>query len=112
MREKLRHAQALLQSVVTSDWAGIEEHARQLHAATADPAWVVLQTPAYTRHTESFQRSTAELIEAAKAHDMESASLSYVSITLSCVQCHRQVARSRIAQKAPSAGALSSLTAR
>ena len=45
-----------------------------------------------------FVRATEELLEAAKRQDLEATPLAYVSFTLSCVQCHRYVARMRIAK--------------
>ena len=97
MQTKLQHAQRILGDVVTSDWAGLEADAAALQRTTHDPAWQVLTTPEYIRHTMVFARAAEDLREAAVRHDLEAAPLAYVSLTLSCVQCHRYVARMRIA---------------
>ena len=41
MREKLAHAQKILEAVVTSDWVSLETHSRELERLTADPRWMV-----------------------------------------------------------------------
>jgi len=100
MRAKLEHAQQILGDVVTSNWAGLEQHSEELRRATQDPAWAVLTTPEYARQTAAFLRASEDLLEAAKRRDLEAAPLAYVSLTMSCVQCHRHVARMRVARSA------------
>jgi hypothetical protein len=99
MQLKLQHAQHILGDVVTSDWVSLEADTSALQRATRDPAWAVLTTPEYIRHTMIFTHAAEDLRDAAVHHDLESAPLAYVSLTLSCVQCHRYVARMRIAAK-------------
>ncbi len=97
MRQKLAHSERILASVVTSNWSQLEADTRALQQLTADPAWAVLMTPEYMRYTASFSSAAEALLEAARQHDLEATPLAYVSLTLSCVQCHRYVARARIA---------------
>ena len=97
MRQKLEHAQAVLAAVVTSNWAELERNSRALAAITNDPAWMVLQTPEYTKQSEAFVRAANDLVEAASRRDLEAAPLAYVTLTMRCVQCHRYAARARIA---------------
>lgn len=98
MREKLEHSKNILEGLVTSNWLQIERESLELAKATADPAWTVLRMPEYMRQSEDFIRATENLIDSAKRHDLEGASLGYVSLTTSCVSCHRYVARARLAQ--------------
>jgi hypothetical protein len=98
MQTKLEHAQRILGDVVTSNWVALQGDAAALQRATRDPAWAVLTEPEYVRHTTTFVRATEDLIDAAQRRDLEATPLAYVSLTLSCVQCHRYVARMRIAQ--------------
>jgi hypothetical protein len=97
MREKLAHSQKILEAVVTSDWKTLERESRAVQQLTKEPAWRVLMTPEYVRHTGTFIRALDELISAAEAHDLDATPLAYTALTLSCVQCHRYVARARIA---------------
>jgi hypothetical protein len=105
MREKLAHSQQLLGAMVTSNWAALEEHAVALRKVTTRPAWAVLQSPEYARQTLRFDRALDDLIAAARRKDLDEAPLAYTAVTLSCVQCHRHVARMRLADaSAPARG--------
>lgn len=97
MREKLVHSQQLLDAVVTSRWAALEKHAVALRSLTSRPAWAVLQSPEYARQTARFDRALDDLISAARRKDLDEAPTAYNAVTLSCVQCHRHVARMRLA---------------
>lgn len=97
MREKLSSSQQILAAVVTSDWLTMERLSEDLQRIAGDPAWTVLTTPRYARYTASFLRAAEDLGEAARQRDLDTAPVAFVSLTLSCVQCHRYVARARIA---------------
>lgn len=98
MREKLTHAQKILEAVVTSDWATLQSESRKLEALTNDPAWAVLQAPEYSRHSVAFRQAIQELTQAAAQRDSEKTPTAYNAVTLRCVECHRYVARERIAK--------------
>ena len=101
MRAKLEHAQQILGDVVTSNWAELARHSEELRRAARDPAWAVLTTPEYVRQSEAFLRASEDLIEAAKRRDEEAAPIAFVALTMSCVQCHRHVARMRTVRSVP-----------
>jgi hypothetical protein len=103
MRAKLDHSQRILEAVVTSNWQMLDREARGMAMVIRDPAWSALAMPEYIRHSEAFLRATNDLIEAAKLRDLESASLGLISLTTSCVSCHRYLARARIATGRPDA---------
>jgi len=104
MREKLAHTQRLLDALVTSKWTALEQHAVALKAATNRPAWSVLESPEYVQHTARFVRALDDLTAAARRRDLEQAPTAYTAVTLSCVQCHRHIARMRMASAEPRAG--------
>ncbi|MBM3779020.1 MAG: hypothetical protein FJW23_12445 [Acidimicrobiia bacterium] len=97
MRAKLAHAQALLGALVTSNWPALEEHAIGLRKTTDDPAWAVLMSAEYVRQTNRFVRAVEDLVDAARRQDLDESPAAYSAMTMSCVSCHRYVARSRIA---------------
>jgi len=97
MRQKLADAQAVLAAVVTSNWTELERRSHALEKAVDDPAWTVLRTPEYTKQSEAFLYAVRELVDAASRRDADGAPLAYVALTMRCVQCHRYVARARIA---------------
>jgi hypothetical protein len=97
MRQKLQDAQSVLGAVVTGNWRELERSSRALAKATEDPAWLVLRTPEYTKQSEAFLYAVNDLVDAATRRDAEAAPLAYTALTMRCVQCHRYVARARIA---------------
>jgi hypothetical protein len=98
MREKLNHAQKILEAVVTSDWVSLETHSRELEQLTNDPRWMVLKYPEYARHSSAFVRAVQDLHRAAAQRDLEKTPQAYIAVTLRCVDCHRYLARLRIAK--------------
>ena len=98
MREKLEHAQRILAAVVTSDWVSLETNSRQLEQLTNDPRWMALKYPEYARYSTAFIRAVQDLHRAAAQRDLEKTPQAYVAMTLKCVECHRYVARARIAR--------------
>jgi hypothetical protein len=98
MREKLVHTQKILEAVVTSDWVGLETHSRELERLTTDPRWMVLRFPEYARHSTAFVRAIQDLHRAAAQRDLDQAPKAYVAVTLQCVECHRYLARERLAK--------------
>jgi hypothetical protein len=99
MRKKLEVSQKILEAVVMSRWADIESRARDLEDLTNEPAWRVLTAPEYATHSNAFRRSVRTLHDAAAKRDLEATPKAYVAVTLSCVDCHRYLARSRIADR-------------
>jgi len=91
MQLKLDHAQAVLRALALEDYAALERHAAELGALTKSAAWGVLKTPEYRRHSADFLRETDNLAAAARAGDLNGATLDYASMTVRCVQCHRHV---------------------
>ena len=98
MREKLEQTQKILAAVVTSDWASLETHSRQLERLTQDPRWTGLKYAEYGRYSSAFVRAVQDLRLAAAQRDLEKTPKAYVAVTLQCVECHRYLARSRIAK--------------
>jgi len=99
MRQKLAHSQKILEAVVTSDWASLEMHSRELERLTNDPRWTVLKYPEYSRYSTAFVRAVQDLHAAAVERDLEKTPEAYAAVTLRCVECHRYLARARLAQR-------------
>lgn len=99
MRKKLEVSQKILEAMVTSRWSDLEARTRDLEDLTNDPAWQVLTAPEYATHSKAFRKSVLALHEAAAKRDLEATPKAYIAVTLSCVECHRYLARSRIAER-------------
>ncbi len=98
MREKLVRAQHILEAVVISDWVGLETNSRELERLTNDPRWTVFKYPEYARQSAGFREAIRTLHAAAAQRDLEETPKAYVALTLKCVECHRYLARARIAR--------------
>ena len=99
MREKLTHSQRILEALMTSDFTLLERESAELEKVTQSPAWSVFKSPEYIRHSAAFLRASQDLTAAAKARDLDAADLHYMSLTLSCFQCHRYIKISRLATR-------------
>jgi len=97
MRQKLVDAQGVMAAVVTGNWVELDRRSKALAKATEDPAWLVLRTPEYAKQGEAFLRAVNDLVDAAARRDADAAPLAYVALTMRCIQCHRYVARARLA---------------
>lgn len=91
MQAKLEHSKALLEGLATEDFARLENHANELTLLSLETDWNVIQTGEYRRLSEDFRRSTTSLTEAAKAKNLDGATLAYVGVTMKCVECHKYV---------------------
>lgn len=98
MEQKLEHTQEILKAVVTSNWVALETHSRELEQLTRDPRWMVLQYHEYRRHSDAFIGAVQQLHQAAAQRDLEKTPRAYVEVTLRCVDCHRYLARARLAK--------------
>jgi hypothetical protein len=97
MREKLAHAQKVLEAIMTSNYLMLDKESAALERVTEDPAWMVLKTPEYRRYSASFGRATQALASAARDRDFDAAEAANQSLMTSCYQCHRYVKNARLA---------------
>ena len=97
MRQKLAESQQLLGALVTSDWKALASHSQALQMLTMQPGWDVLRLPEFHNYTTAFQKAIQALADAAGPRDQRNALTAYNALVSSCVECHRYVARARIA---------------
>ncbi|HEY6508501.1 MAG TPA: hypothetical protein VIY56_10850 [Vicinamibacterales bacterium] len=101
MREKLELSEILLGALVTSNWGVLGKNAQGLVAVINRPGWQVFEAPEYTRQTRAFLTATQALIDASDQRDQRVALSAYNGLVASCVECHRYVARLRVAARPP-----------
>jgi hypothetical protein len=98
MREKLAHAQRLLEALTTSNYKLLEQESEELAKIPLMPGWMVLHSPEFRRYSEAFLRATVDLNSAAKQRDLDEAVLHFQTLTSSCYQCHRYMKNRRLAR--------------
>jgi hypothetical protein len=98
MRQKLIHAQRLLEAITTSNYALLERETTGLVAIPQSPGWMVLNSPEYRKYSEAFRRASQALLDAAKNRDLDKAVGVYQDVTMSCYRCHQYIKNMRLAK--------------
>ncbi len=98
MRQKLQHAQKVLEGVATANFPMIARGAEELIQLTKAEEWQVLRTARYQLFSNEFRRTAEDLVAKAEGKNLDGAALAYVEMTLSCVRCHRYVREVREAR--------------
>ncbi len=91
MREKLGHSQKVLEALALEDFHTLEQRSKRLSAMTQEATWQAFQNPDYSEHSATFRRHANSLTRAARDKDIDAATLAYVRLTMSCVDCHKLV---------------------
>lgn len=91
MRTKLMHAQKVLEGIAKENYDEVAKSSQAISLLTLEEQWNVITTEEYLRQSRAFRDAADSLTEAAKARNMDAASLAYVDMTLSCVKCHKQI---------------------
>lgn len=91
MQRKLEHAKNTLEGLVLRDFERVAQNAQQISLMSLDSSWQVLQSSEYAEKSAEFRISANELAEAAKAENLDGATLAYLKMTLNCVDCHKRI---------------------
>ena len=91
MREKLAHSQKALEALVVEDFYTLGQQSKKLSAMTQEATWEVFQNPDYAQHSATFRRHANAVAKAAQDKNLDAATLTYVRLTMSCVDCHKFV---------------------
>lgn len=98
MRDKLVHAQRVLEALTTSNYGLLGRETTALSLIAQSPRWSELKTKELRVSVEAFQKAINDLDAAAKRRDLDGAASSYGGLVASCYQCHKQLKGLRIAQ--------------
>lgn len=98
MQVKLKHSQDILAGLVTDDLDKVAKGAQELSLLSQAESWQVYQTEGYLQHSKEFRRAADALRDAAKANNMDAATLAYLDTTMKCMTCHKYVRDVRMAE--------------
>jgi cytochrome c556 len=101
MRDKLELSQKVLEGLAMEDYDLISAKAQKLSAMSREAPWQVFENPDYAQHSITFRRNADSLVRAAREKNLDAATLAYVRMTMSCVDCHKFVRGKVVAQAAP-----------
>lgn len=98
MRKKLAASQSVLEGLALEDFDLIAEGAKQLRVMAGAAEFMVYNDELYVEHADDFRRIVNKLAVAAKEKRLDGATLAFVDITMSCVECHKHVRSTSLAE--------------
>ena len=96
MKQKLGHAQKLLEGLAVQNFPMLERNADDLAILSKKAEWQVIATPEYARYSEDLRRHCDDIVTAAKKKNIDGATLGYVKLTTTCVECHKHLREVKI----------------
>jgi hypothetical protein len=94
MRQKLEYSKLLLEGLSVENYELLSKNAKALRRLSTAAQWEVPTIPnasEYITFTGEFQRLCDELEKNAAEKNLDGATLSYLRLTMSCVNCHKYV---------------------
>jgi len=91
MKQKLVASHNILAGLTKADFGEIEKNAKSMLAVGYLEKWVRADTPGYQKFMKDFEYANKSLANSAREKNLEGATLAYLQLTVSCVQCHKIV---------------------
>ena len=91
MREKLELTQGVLEGLAVENYDLIIVKGAKISAMTKEMDWRIFENPNYEQQSATFRRHVDSLVTAAREKNLDAATLAYVRVTMSCVDCHKLV---------------------
>ncbi len=91
MKKKLEYAQNILSGLATEDFEAIGKNARMMNKLSAFEKWVHGKSEQYRIQLKIFGYANEELIRQADEENLDGCGVAYMQLTLSCINCHRDV---------------------
>jgi hypothetical protein len=91
MKRKLELSQRVFAGLAAGDYDAIGESARTMENLNRIELFIRGRNDDYRTQLRAFQFANRELIRAADAKNLDRATLAFQQMTLSCVNCHKQL---------------------
>jgi hypothetical protein len=91
MKQKLVASQNILAGLTKGDYEAIEKNAQSMLVVGYLEKWIRADTPGYRQMMKDFEYANKALTLAAREKNLDGATIGYVQLTISCVQCHKLV---------------------
>lgn len=91
MQLKLKNSQAALNGIAVGNFDTVAEAADYLVRLSKKAEFQKKDVPDYERFNEEFRRSAERLLKAARAKNQDGATLAYVQLSTTCVDCHKHL---------------------
>ncbi len=103
MKKKLQYSEEILAGLASEDFEQIRSAAKAMNALSQVEKWTHLARPDYRTLLSIFRDANETLIIEAEDEDLDGATLAYMQLTLSCVNCHKIVRHPTAAKAKPTA---------
>lgn len=91
MRKKLSHAQKAMEGLSLEDFSKIKAAADELQLLTQEARWKKIQSPKYLQESAEFSEAVTRMGDMAQQKNLDGATLAFVRVTMTCVECHKVV---------------------
>jgi len=91
MERKLHLSQQLLAGITAGDFDKVTTSAQAMKGLDKVEAFIRGRTPGYRTQLQFFDESLDEIIRQAGKDNLEGAALGFTQLTISCVNCHKQL---------------------
>jgi hypothetical protein len=91
MKQKLVASQNILGGLTKADFDAIRLNAESMLFVGYLEKWVRADTPGYQNMMRDFEYANKALVRASREKNLDAATLGYVQLTFSCVNCHKVV---------------------
>jgi hypothetical protein len=99
MRAKLGSTDKILEGLVTEDFEKIAEGAKELETLSSAEQWRVSNDAMYAHFSADFRLVAKNLQKDAADKELDAASMKYIRLTLSCIECHKFVRATLVADQ-------------
>ena len=91
MDRKLHFSQNILAGITSGDFDKITENAQSMRSLNKVEVFIRGRTPGYRTQLQIFEEALDEIIRQADKDNVEGAALGFTQLTISCVNCHKQL---------------------
>jgi hypothetical protein len=91
MKKKLELSKNVLEGIASGDCDQIAQSARTMRGLSKIEAFMRARNPGYRGQLLTFEMSLDEIIRQANQNNLEGVTLGFNQLTVSCVQCHKQL---------------------
>ena len=91
MKRKLEYSRNILAGLTSEDFDTVADNAKAMQAMSTFEGFIRGKMPGYRTQLQVFQSANEQIIEQAQKDNVEGATLAFTQLTISCVNCHKQL---------------------
>jgi hypothetical protein len=95
MKKKLEYSRNILAGLASEDFDQIAANAESMQTMSRFEAFIRGKMPGYRSQLQVFQSANEQLIKQAQKDNIDGAALAFTQLTISCVNCHKQLREGR-----------------